>query len=183
MGKEMMKVLKKNGAMKRIALLVIMLLSLAMFSLSAQAATAAQDGIEVTMTTDKTSYVTGETVIVNLTVTNRNTFALDNVRLDITPPEGLRLQSGSVITIASLAPGATQTHAIQSLAVTTGDGTQANTPGDASSPLLWALLLALLAGGLAGQLYFKKRRAATSCGARITPPSWKTTRFSPCPTA
>ena len=50
-----------------------------------------QDGLEVTLTTDKEKYSKGEEIVATLTVTNTNDTAVSNVSLENLIPEGYKL--------------------------------------------------------------------------------------------
>lgn len=164
--------MKKTSRKLATGVLAVLLLVFALFPIAAQAATGTQDGLDVSLTTDKSSYVAGDTVAVTVTVTNTNAVAVNNVKLEITLPSGLTLQTGNTsVTIASLAAGATETRSLTALAVAastsepttqTTSTTQPGSPqtGDASNLPLWVGLLVLSVGGLAGLLYFKRRKGA-----------------------
>lgn len=90
---------------KRIMIVVLSLVLAVSLSLTAFAATASQDGLELSVTTDKTSYSATEQVTVTVTVKNTNTFAVSNV------PEGYKPADGysSTKNIATLGAGETAT--------------------------------------------------------------------------
>ena len=73
------------------------------------AASTSQDGLEVTLTTDKETYDKGEQIEATLTVTNTNDFAINNVSLENMIPEGYKLSKGSTATkqVESLDAGET----------------------------------------------------------------------------
>ena len=73
--------------------LLILIISLPSIAL---AATGTQDGITVELTADKTSYSYGEVATLTKRVTNTNSFPIDNVKVDLTLPDGLRLRSGEM---------------------------------------------------------------------------------------
>ncbi len=86
-------------------LLVIMVLNL-YFSLTVMAATAEQDGLEVSYTTDKESYQENEEITVTLTVKNTGTNAISNVQLQPETPDNYSIKEGmdASKTIESLDP-------------------------------------------------------------------------------
>ncbi|MGD9560260.1 MAG: hypothetical protein AB7V55_06625 [Oscillospiraceae bacterium] len=88
-----------------LVILVFMLVPVTIF-----AATGSQDGLEVEITTDKSSYAAGEAVAVSYSIKNTNVFAVDNITMELVLPAGVTLQTGSAtVTIPTLAAGATET--------------------------------------------------------------------------
>lgn len=81
------------------------------------AATKSQDGLDVTLFTDKDEYDKTETVIVTLNVTNTNDVAVNNVRLETLIPEGYMISKDEVSTktIDTLEPGETVSLIVQYL--------------------------------------------------------------------
>lgn len=169
-GRNMKTKIKKHFG-KAAMLLAVVLFAFVLLPVTAFAATGAQDGLVVEITTDKSNYAAGDTVTVNLSVTNNNAAAVNNVKLEVSLPSGLRLQTGSgTLTIASLAAGVTETHSFTALATasstttsqTSDSASQTGSPqtGDGSNLALWVFLLAASVGGLAGLVYFKKHKAA-----------------------
>lgn len=88
--------------MRKIHKLFIMLLTLVLcFSLStipAFAASASQDGLEVTLVTDKTAYEQDEQITATLVVVNTNEQPVNNVSLKHIVPDGYKLADGSTDT-------------------------------------------------------------------------------------
>ena len=122
---------------------------------TAFAATTTQAGVELDITTDKTTYAKGETVKVTVKVTNTNTVSITNLSLQITLPSGLVLQSGSAMaTLNSLAPDGIQTFTFNAIA-SQGQGL-ANTR-DSANLLLGVVLALALLGALFLVVYKKKR--------------------------
>ena len=72
-----------------IFLTVLMLFSLA--GISASAATTTQDGLEVTLTTDKTEYTKNEQITATLNVKNTNSEVVSNVTLETVVPTGFKV--------------------------------------------------------------------------------------------
>lgn len=97
-----MKTMKKVSAF-----LLMVVLCMSIMVMPAFATTTSQDGLEVTLTTDKETYDKGEQIEVTLVVTNTNDFAVSNVSLENMIPEGYKLSEGSMATkqVESLAPG------------------------------------------------------------------------------
>lgn len=96
---------------KQIMIVVLALVLAASLSLTAFAATASQDGLELSVTTDKTSYSATEQVTVTVTVKNTNTFAVSNVAVESNVPDGYKPANGysSTKNIATLGAGETAT--------------------------------------------------------------------------
>lgn len=80
---------------KKAAVLVTsMLLCISMFALPAFASTV-QDGLKVTIQTDKDQYQQNEDIDVTVTVENTNNKAVKNISIETTLPNGYRLAAGS----------------------------------------------------------------------------------------
>ena len=96
---------------KRIMIVVLALVLAVSLSLTAFAATASQDGLELSVTTDKTSYSATEQVTVTVTVKNTNAFAVSNVTVESNVPDGYKAADGysSTKNIATLGAGETAT--------------------------------------------------------------------------
>ena len=124
-------------------LLLFILLMLVFLPTIALAASSTQDGITVTINTNKTSYNVGETVTITTNVTNSNSFAVNNVKMEVTLPSGLRLNSGNLsTTIGTLVAGETRT--LTHLATVAAQNNN-NIPktGDDNFSVLWVGLLLL----------------------------------------
>lgn len=85
-----MKTMKKVSAF-----LLMVVLCMSVMVMPAFAASTSQDGLEVTLTTDKETYEKGEQIEATLTVTNTNDFAVNNVSLESVIPEGYTLAEGT----------------------------------------------------------------------------------------
>ena len=79
-----------------IFLTVFMLFSLT--GISASAATTTQDGLEVTLTTDKTEYTKNEQITATLKVENTSSETISNVTLETAVPDGYKLADDFVKT-------------------------------------------------------------------------------------
>ena len=101
--------------------------------MSAFAASSSQDGLEVTLTTDKESYSQSEQIVATLTVTNTNEAEISNVSLENVIPEGYTLADGSEATkqFESLGAGETVTLTVTYVADSVS-GDEAN-PGNGDS--------------------------------------------------
>lgn len=83
---------------KRIQIfLLMMVLSIGFMVMPVLAASLSQDGLEVTLTTDKESYSQDDQIVATLTVTNTNDFAVSYVSLENVIPEGYKLADGSEV--------------------------------------------------------------------------------------
>ena len=85
-----------KGMRKLSAILLAVMLCVGIISIPVFAATISQDGLEVTLTTDKTEYKIGEEVKATLTVKNTNKVAVSNVSLENIIPKGYKLADDSV---------------------------------------------------------------------------------------
>ena len=70
-----------------------LLILLALFSVMPQTAVfaAGQDGISLSVETDKDSYESGQEIDVTVTVKNSNDYEINDVSVTVELPEGLRL--------------------------------------------------------------------------------------------
>lgn len=97
-------------AIKKIPVfLLTMILCIGLMAMPAFAASSSQDGLEVTLTTDKETYSQGEQIVATLTVTNTNEIEVSNVSLENVIPQGYTLAEGAEATkqIESLGAGET----------------------------------------------------------------------------
>ena len=77
---------------KRISsLLLTFLVLFSLAGISASAATTTQDGLEVTLTTDKTEYTKNEQITATLKVENTSSETISNVTLETAVPDGYKL--------------------------------------------------------------------------------------------
>ena len=81
-----MRVIKKH-----VAYLMMLALCLCMMTTPVFAAPTIQDGLEVSLTTDKEEYGQNEEIVVTLAVTNTNEYSLIQVELENFIPEGYKL--------------------------------------------------------------------------------------------
>ena len=91
--------------------LFVVLATFICFSTSVLAATIEQDGITVTITTDKESYTEDEPISVTISATNTNDYAVSNMKIESIIPEGYKLNENtqSVINKESIQSGETLT--------------------------------------------------------------------------
>ena len=79
-------------------------------TISVSAATPVQqDGLEITMETDKQQYEASDKITATITVKNTNSFGVNNVSLECVVPEGYAAEGDSTLTIATLASNETKT--------------------------------------------------------------------------
>ncbi len=134
--------------MKRLsALLMLIMLLGSIFALPACAETTIQDGIEVTLTTDKESYTDRELIHASLMLKNMNDHPIKDVRMQILAPEGYALVNAGEIRIGELAAGAEHVLKtdirIQKLEVPALPQT-----GDDSHGMMWGMLFVLSAAAV-----------------------------------
>lgn len=81
--------------MKRVkrtfAFLLAMILCIGMMAMNVSAASSEQDGMEASLTTDKSEYSQNEPITVTLTVTNTNEVSVSNIAMESLIPEGYSL--------------------------------------------------------------------------------------------
>lgn len=147
---------------KSLAVLLVILLCVGILVVPAYAAKASQDGLEVTLTTNKDVYNQGEAIVATLKVRNTNDAAVSNVSLENLIPEGYILEKGSksILQAGTLAAGETVTLTVSFVAEqsevsekpTTGNNephkTDSPATGDTCSVGLWIMLLLLATAGL-----------------------------------
>lgn len=95
-------------AIKKIPIfLLTMMLCLGIMTIPVIAASSMQDGLEVTLTTDKKTYSRSDQIVATLTVTNKNDVAVSNITLENLIPDGYKLADDSMATkrVKSLATG------------------------------------------------------------------------------
>lgn len=135
--------------MKRFSeILLSVLLCLSMMTIPAFAASESQDGLEVTLVTDKEAYTQDEKIVAILSVKNTNDFAVNNLSLENVIPDGYKLAEDSVAVkqVESLKAGATVTLKVRYVAKTatetseedkdkpgTGNTDKENKPGNGSN--------------------------------------------------
>lgn len=128
-----MKKLKKLSA-----ILVAMLVLFSAITTTAFAADVSQDGLEVSLITNKEAYEQGEQIAATLTVKNTNDFAVKNVTLESLIPDGYVLADGTSATkeLNSLEPGETAELAVTFIAKgeTPTDPTNPTDPTDPTEP-------------------------------------------------
>ena len=86
-----MKVIKKISAF-----VLMLTLCVGMITMTVSAETTLQDGLEITLTSDKQVYDEGEPIKAILSVVNTNDFAVENISLENEVPEGYKLSDDSL---------------------------------------------------------------------------------------
>ena len=164
-----MKVWKKCGV-----LFLTVLLCITMMAVPALAASDSQDGLEVTLTTDKEKYSKSEEIAATLTVTNTNDTAVSNVSLENLIPEGYKLADGSEAAkqVESLDAGGTDKEKKSDVESGNKNNTTENkdttekaadktsltpTTGDNTNIAFWVVLLLLAGSGIVVLILKKKK--------------------------
>lgn len=153
---------------KKAGIVFSVLLVLTLFLLTptvAMAASDTQDGIKVELTTDKSTYAAGDTVDVTVNVTNTHSFAVNNIRVTLTLPDGLNLKSGdTAVTVGTLLAGESrQLHLTATVPLENiPDVPPENIPdvpqtGGDTSMLLWIVVLLVSISGIVALLIFRKK--------------------------
>lgn len=112
--------------------------------------------LDISITTDKETYVGGEIVTMTIKITNNSEMIVRNLKIDNYIPTGLTYVNASDANkeIAEIQPGATAWHTIRVRKVIV----DAPDTGDPTTPVLWTILL--LVG--ASYLIFRKRQSRAS---------------------
>lgn len=76
---------------RTLVVILCLILCVCLFALPIMAQTTTQDGMEVTLTTDKAEYAAGEDITATLTVKNTTTEAFENLKLEHIVPEGFEV--------------------------------------------------------------------------------------------
>ena len=84
---------KKRGIQSFLVLLIAIICMVVPFSV--EAATQTQDGLTVSLTTDKENYAQDEDIQVILSVTNEGNDPVSNISLENIIPEGYKISDGS----------------------------------------------------------------------------------------
>lgn len=116
---------------KTLAFLLAMVLCLSMMTMNVSAASTEQDGLEVSLTTDKSEYSQDDPITATLSVTNTNDAAVSNVSLENMIPEGYSLAEGSEAEkqVESLDAGETVTMSVTYIADSSDGGDAENPSG------------------------------------------------------
>ena len=175
-GEKVMKVVKKFTTF-----LLMLILCISLTAIPAFAESLTQDGLEVTLITDKPEYSQSEQIVTTLTVKNRNDFAIKNVSLENAVPEGYKLAENSDLKkqVESLDIGETISVEVTYISEHSDDsenqfsnGTNTSTlfgeqdsnssdsslaTGDNSNIIFWIVALVLACGGIIVAIVLKKK--------------------------
>lgn len=127
--------------------------------------TEVQDGLEVTITTDKSEYSVNEDVQISVTVKNTNAHKVEGVSLETLLPQGLVLKSGNVsLTDIDIEAGKTYSvSVIAKLSEELKNAGEGNPPtGDNSNGMLWMVLFAVSCIGIIFAVKNKKLKQVVS---------------------
>lgn len=140
-----------------LAALLALVLCVGVIALPAAAATVSLDGLEIKLTTDKSSYKKDEPITATLTVKNNGDQTVTDVSLESFVPEGYTLKSRdkSTLEVEELAPG--ETVILKVTFVPKKPAATSPATGD-SMKLLPALVLMLLSAGCLIALAVKGQR-------------------------
>ena len=141
---------------KILALVLTVILCMSMLAISALALTVEQDGLELTLSTDKASYAHGEQIVINLEAKNTSENAFNNVVLKIGTLDGFTIASGSTEkTLTTLAAGASDSVnvAFQIPAATTPDPT----PDTGDNAIIFVIVAMMAAGAVIALFCYGRR--------------------------
>lgn len=141
---------------KILALVLTVILCMSMLAISALAQTAEQDGLEITLSTDKASYAHGEQIVISLEAKNTSENAFNNVVLKIGTLDGFTIASGSTEkTLTTLAAGASDSVnvAFQIPAATTPDPT----PDTGDNAIIFVIVAMMAAGAVIALFCYGRR--------------------------
>lgn len=171
-----MKVVKKFTSF-----LLMLILCISLTAIPAFAESLTQDGLEVTLITDKSEYSQSEQIVTTLTVKNTNDFAIKNVSLENAVPEGYKLAENLDLKkqVESLGTGETVSVEVTYISEYSDDsenqssnGTNTSTlsgeqdsnssdsslaTGDNSNIIFWIVTLVLACGGIIVAIVLKKK--------------------------
>lgn len=82
-------------ALKCLSVIIVMLIILFSFSITALAQTTTQDGLQVNLTTDKQSYSLNEDIKITVSVTNTNDFTVKDVSIEALLPDKFELKDSN----------------------------------------------------------------------------------------
>ena len=168
-------------AKKLTALAVSSLMMFSVAGITASAATVTQDGLNVSLTTDKTEYKKDEAITATLTVENTGGASVKDVKLENIVPEGYELAKDYTLTKSvdelksndkaelkvvynaktggNVTPSNNNTTQTNSTASTTASGASVDTvkTGDSTNAVIFAVILLISIG--VGILCFKKKKS------------------------
>ena len=118
-----MKFLKRISA---VAISMIMMCSIA--EMNVFAASTKQDGLEVSIMTDKENYIENEKITATLSVKNTNTTDVTNVTMETVVPDGYKIDDGlsNIKKLETLAPNKTEELKVVYVSASNSDSTVEN---------------------------------------------------------
>ena len=122
-----MKFLKRISA---VAISMIMMCSIA--EMNVFAASTKQDGLEVSIMTDKENYIENEKITATLSVKNTNTTDVTNVTMETVVPDGYKIDDGlsNIKKLETLAPNKTEELKVVYVSASNSDSTVENSHND-----------------------------------------------------
>ena len=142
--------------LKNLVLVLCLVLCVSLLALPTMAATATQDGMEISLTTDKAEYAADETIVATLTVKNTNTTEVPNVVLTHNA-SGLTVAGGAATkNVGTLAAGASDSLEIS---YTVPEGGVEAPPAKTGDMVTVVIALAAVSGTAALVLINKKAGA------------------------
>ena len=119
------------------------------------AATQTQDGVEITLNTDKQKYDSDEEITVSVTAKNTNNWAVEDVSVECVIPKGYEAEGDVSLTVPEL-KGYGDTATLTVVLVPKTSISPAT--GDNSNIWFWSILLILIAGALVGVCVAYRKR-------------------------
>ena len=151
---------------KRISsLLLTFLVLFSLVGISASAATTTQDGLEVTLTTDKTEYTKNEQITATLKVKNTNSEAVSDVTLETVIPTGFKVadNASSIKSVGTLNSNAEEELTIKLVKDDSGDSTiKSPKTGEKTNYLFIILSLVISGAAVFAAVKSKKKIQALS---------------------
>lgn len=83
---------------KLITFVITIIMIIGFTNNSVYAMTTTQDGLEISLTTDKEEYVQGDKIVATLTIINTNNFPVKNITIDQLMPSGYKLSDDALVT-------------------------------------------------------------------------------------
>ena len=145
--------MKRFSSLRRIGILLLVLTLVMGLAISASAATMTQDGVQVTLTTDKDKYEANEKITPKVTVKNLNDYAVKDVKVEVSAPSGYVVSGDKTVTYATMNAGESK----QPAASVAAKPVVTPSTGDTSPIFLWGGLLLLVAALLVGMFVFFRK--------------------------
>ena len=148
-------------------ILLVVMICIGILNIPVFAATKVQDGLEITLTSDKEKYSQGDEIVATLTIKNTNNFVVSNVSLEGMVPEGYKLakDTEAVKKAETLKAGETLTLKITYSAEKKAGTDKEKKPnnasptktGDDNNIIFWSMLSIASFGAIAVVLIKKKK--------------------------